>query len=131
MSHCLPSAFTTVSCSTYSSTLKMEAIFFSQTSVEFQRTTRHCTPEDRTRDNHRSEKLITDSSLDLLPLQGQIFFLVFLVRPSDLLHVSYIVRAASGFGFQIHFTNALRISYDTSFTVSLISVTPTCLLTSS
>jgi hypothetical protein len=34
----VPAAFTLVSCSTYS-TLKMEAIYFSETSVDFQRTT--------------------------------------------------------------------------------------------
>jgi hypothetical protein len=35
-----PPAFTLVSCSSYSSTLKMEAIFSSEISVNFQRTTR-------------------------------------------------------------------------------------------
>jgi hypothetical protein len=43
---CLPPAFTLVYCSAYSSTLKMEAICSSETSVDFQRTTRRCVPED-------------------------------------------------------------------------------------
>jgi hypothetical protein len=34
---CLPPASTPVSCSVYSSTLKMEVIYASETSVEFQR----------------------------------------------------------------------------------------------
>jgi hypothetical protein len=38
----------------------MEATYFSETSVEFQRTKGYCIPEDRTLDNHRSEKLIMD-----------------------------------------------------------------------
>jgi hypothetical protein len=37
----LPPVFTLVSCSTYSSALKMEAICSSETSVDFQRTTLH------------------------------------------------------------------------------------------
>jgi hypothetical protein len=44
----LPPAFTLVSCSAYSSTLKMEAIYFSETSVDFQRTTRRYIPQDGT-----------------------------------------------------------------------------------
>jgi hypothetical protein len=44
---CLPPAFTLVSCSSYSSTLKMEAICPSETSADFQRKTRHYVPEDR------------------------------------------------------------------------------------
>jgi hypothetical protein len=45
---CLPPAFTLVSCSAYSSTLKMETIYSSEMSVEFQRTTRRYIPEDST-----------------------------------------------------------------------------------
>jgi hypothetical protein len=45
---CLPLAFTLVTCSIYSSTLKMEAIYFSETSVDIQRTTRRYIPEDGT-----------------------------------------------------------------------------------
>jgi hypothetical protein len=45
---CLPPAFTLVSCSAYSSTLKMEAIYSPETSVDFQRTTRRCITEDIT-----------------------------------------------------------------------------------
>jgi hypothetical protein len=45
---CLPTAFTQVSCSTYSSTLKMNAICSSETSVDFKRNTRRYIPEDNT-----------------------------------------------------------------------------------
>jgi hypothetical protein len=43
---CLPSAFTLVSCSAYSSTLKIEAICSSETSVHFHRTIRRYVLED-------------------------------------------------------------------------------------
>jgi hypothetical protein len=48
-----------------SSILKMEATCSSETSVEFQRTTRHCIPEDRPLQNHRCENLrsFTEESL--------------------------------------------------------------------
>jgi hypothetical protein len=49
--------FTLVSCLAYSSILKMETIFSSETSVHFQRTTRRYVPEDRTLHNHRCENL--------------------------------------------------------------------------
>jgi hypothetical protein len=54
----LPPAFTLISWSAYS-TLKMEAICFFETSVEFQRTTGYYTyiPEDSTLHNHRCENL--------------------------------------------------------------------------
>jgi hypothetical protein len=39
-------------------TLKMRAIFSSDTSVDFQRTARHYVPEDRTVNNYRCENLI-------------------------------------------------------------------------
>jgi hypothetical protein len=42
---CLPPASTLVSCSVYSSTLKIEEIYSSETSVDFQRTTRRYIPE--------------------------------------------------------------------------------------
>jgi hypothetical protein len=42
------SAFMLVSCSAYSSTLKMEAICSSETSVDFQRNARRYIPEDST-----------------------------------------------------------------------------------
>jgi hypothetical protein len=45
---CLTHAFTLISCSAYSSTLKMEAICSSETSVEFQRITQRYIPEDST-----------------------------------------------------------------------------------
>jgi hypothetical protein len=44
----LPPPFTLVSCVAYSSTLKMKATCFPETSVDFQRTTRRYIPEDRT-----------------------------------------------------------------------------------
>jgi hypothetical protein len=44
----LPRAFMVVSCLAYSLTLKMEAICYSDTLVNFQRTTQHYIPEDRT-----------------------------------------------------------------------------------
>jgi hypothetical protein len=50
-------AFTLVSWSAYSSTLKMERIFSSETSVDFQRTTRRYIPEDSTLQNHPCENL--------------------------------------------------------------------------
>jgi hypothetical protein len=54
-----PPAFTLVSCSAYFSTLKMEAICSSETSVDSQRTARRYTriPEDGTLHNHRCENL--------------------------------------------------------------------------
>jgi hypothetical protein len=45
---CLPPAFTPVSCSAYSSILKMEATCSSEKSVDFQRTTQRYIPEDIT-----------------------------------------------------------------------------------
>jgi hypothetical protein len=45
---CNVPAFTLVSCSPYFSTLKMEAIFSSEMSVDFRRTTRNDMPEDIT-----------------------------------------------------------------------------------
>jgi hypothetical protein len=44
----LAACFMLVSCLTYSSTLKMDAICSSETCVEFHRTTRHYIPEGRT-----------------------------------------------------------------------------------
>jgi hypothetical protein len=45
---CLSPAYTLVSCAAYSTTLKMDAICSSETSVDFQRTTRCYIPEDST-----------------------------------------------------------------------------------
>jgi hypothetical protein len=45
---CFPPAFILVSCFAYFSTLKMEATCASETSVDFQRTTRRYIPEDST-----------------------------------------------------------------------------------
>jgi hypothetical protein len=52
----LAACFMLVFCLTYSSTLKMEATFSSETSVDFQRPTRRI-PEDRKLHNHRCENL--------------------------------------------------------------------------
>jgi hypothetical protein len=46
-----PHAFTLISCSDYFSTLKMEAICSSETSVDSQQTTRRYIPEDGTLHN--------------------------------------------------------------------------------
>jgi hypothetical protein len=53
---------TLVSCSAYSSTLKMEAMFSSKTSVNFQRTTQRYIPEDSALYNHRCENLKSSKS---------------------------------------------------------------------
>jgi hypothetical protein len=45
---CLPLAFTSVSCLSYSSIMKMEATCSSETPVDFQSNTRQHVPEDRT-----------------------------------------------------------------------------------
>jgi hypothetical protein len=60
---CLPPAFTLVSCSVWSSTLKMETIYSSDTSVDFQRTTRRYIPENSTLRNHRGEDLRSYTAL--------------------------------------------------------------------
>jgi hypothetical protein len=49
--------FTLVSCSAYSLTLKMEETYSSETSVDFQLTTRRYIPEDSALHNHRCENL--------------------------------------------------------------------------
>jgi hypothetical protein len=51
----LAACFTLVSCLGYYSTMKMEATCSSETSVDFQPTTRRYIPEDRTLHNHRCE----------------------------------------------------------------------------
>jgi hypothetical protein len=53
----LPPAFKLVSCSAYSSTVKMETISSSETSVDFKRTTRRYVPQDSTLHDHRCENL--------------------------------------------------------------------------
>jgi hypothetical protein len=53
----LPLAFTLVSSSAYASALKMEAIYSSESSVDFQRATLSYIPEDSTLHNHRCENL--------------------------------------------------------------------------
>jgi hypothetical protein len=54
---CFGAAFMLVFCSTYSSALKMEAICFSETSVDFWRTTWCYIPGDSTLHNHCCENL--------------------------------------------------------------------------
>jgi hypothetical protein len=57
----LSATFTLVSCAAYF-TLMIEAIYSSETSVDFQRTTWRYIPEDNILHNHRSENLkIPDS----------------------------------------------------------------------
>jgi hypothetical protein len=46
-----------VSCPAYFLTLKIEAIFSSETSIDAERTTQRCIPEDGTLHNHRCENL--------------------------------------------------------------------------
>jgi hypothetical protein len=57
-----PSAFTLVSCSAYSSTLKIEAAYSSETSVDFQRTARRYILEDRSLNKniyfHRTQSVL-------------------------------------------------------------------------
>jgi hypothetical protein len=53
----LGTCFTLVSCLVYSSSVKMEAKCSSETSVDFQGTTRRYIPEDDTLHNHRCENL--------------------------------------------------------------------------
>jgi hypothetical protein len=53
----LPLAFMLICCSSYSSTLKMEAICSSEMSVDFQWSTRRYILEDSTLHNHRCENL--------------------------------------------------------------------------
>jgi hypothetical protein len=54
---CLPPALALVSCSAYSSALKMDEIYSSETSIDFQRITRRYIPEDSTVHNYRFENL--------------------------------------------------------------------------
>jgi hypothetical protein len=53
----LATYFVLVYCLTYSLTLKMEATYSSETSTNFQRTTRRYIPEDKNLLYHRCEKL--------------------------------------------------------------------------
>jgi hypothetical protein len=53
----LDTCFTRVSCKAYFSTLKMEEIFSSKISVDFQQTTRLHIPESKALHSHRCEKL--------------------------------------------------------------------------
>jgi hypothetical protein len=53
----LATCFVPVSCLAYTSTLKMEATYSSEMSVDFQQTTQPYNPEDRTLHIHRCENL--------------------------------------------------------------------------
>jgi hypothetical protein len=53
----LTTCFTLVSCLAYSSTLKMKATFYCETSVDIQRTTPRYISEDITLHNHYCENL--------------------------------------------------------------------------
>jgi hypothetical protein len=67
---CLPPAFTLVSCSVYSSALKMEATCFSKISVDFQRTTRRYIPENSTLHSQRCENL--KSYIEQIPCNAEV-----------------------------------------------------------
>jgi hypothetical protein len=67
----LPPAFTLVSCFAYYSTLKMDATCSSETSVDFQQTTRCYIPEDRTLHNHCCENLKSYSTLSVCWISGE------------------------------------------------------------
>jgi hypothetical protein len=54
-----------VSCVVYSSTLKLEIIYFSETSIDFQQTTRCYNPEDKTLHSHRCDNLISNLHFEL------------------------------------------------------------------
>jgi hypothetical protein len=62
----LPAAFNLVSCSAYS-TLKMEAICSSETSLDFQRITRRYIPDDSSTHNHRCKNLKSYAIIQFLP----------------------------------------------------------------
>jgi hypothetical protein len=53
----------------------MEEIFYSETLVDIQRTTRRYVPEDRTLHNHRSENLISYKALLFIALTFPTHFL--------------------------------------------------------
>jgi hypothetical protein len=88
----LPPAFTLVSCLAYSSTLKVEAICSSETSVRFQRTTRRYIPGDSTLRNlvwayppvnitrNLSQKLETYISFVALGLIMQLVTVILLIK---------------------------------------------------
>jgi hypothetical protein len=63
---CSATAFRLVSCSAYSSALKMKVICSSETSVDFQRPTHRYIPRDSDLHNHRCENLKSYKLLILL-----------------------------------------------------------------
>jgi hypothetical protein len=64
--------FKLVSCLAYSSTLKTEATFSSETSADFQWTSWRYIPEDRTIHNYRCETLKSYSSVFVWMIAGSI-----------------------------------------------------------
>jgi hypothetical protein len=70
-----PPAFTLVSCSAYSSTLKMVVIYSSETLVDIQRTTWQCIPKDSTLHNHRCENLKSYNKNEGYPFLGDVGFI--------------------------------------------------------
>jgi hypothetical protein len=62
LDHLLAACFMLVSCLSYSSTLKMEATYFSETSVNFYRTILHYIVVDKIVHSHRCENLISYDS---------------------------------------------------------------------
>jgi hypothetical protein len=69
-----PPALSLAYCSAYFSTLKMEAICSSETSVDFQRTTQRYIPEDSTLHNHRCENLKSHSPHSFLGFVHRLAF---------------------------------------------------------
>jgi hypothetical protein len=71
-----------VSCLAYSSTMNMETICSSQTSVDFQRTTTRYIPRGRTLQNHRRENLksysLTSSTIRVAGLPPGLKLVLFL-----------------------------------------------------
>jgi hypothetical protein len=79
----LPPALTPFSCSAYSSTLKTEAIYSSETSLDIQRTTRRYIPEDSTLRYHRCENLKSYSKIHYKLLDHLLILQIFFkMRPS-------------------------------------------------
>jgi hypothetical protein len=77
---CLPPAFTLVSSLAYSSTLKMKAKCSSETSVDFQRTSRRYIPDDTTLHDLRCENLKSHTRSLLFFLSSQWSESVFLLQ---------------------------------------------------
>jgi hypothetical protein len=104
----------TVYCSTYSSNLKMEAKFSSETSVDFQRTTRHYTPEHITLHNHRCENLKSYIMLNVFASKS-------LRRSSWHSDIQPFLFAYPQIQFFFNFVSP-NLVYNSSFTYSIIYI---------